>query len=77
MHDQRVKYNLIKPEPVFDKNAPIEDGVQRNVRYSNNPQDHDLDILKRKLMRTRFFHKEFNPVFTRKDVKQSLKDFVF
>jgi len=69
MLSQKHKYNLMKPQPVFDKNKPIEDGVQRNVRYSNNPLDLNLDILKRKLMKTRFFHKDFNPIFTQQDVK--------
>lgn len=47
------------------------------VRYSNNPNDTDIDLIIEKLMRNRSWHKDFDPVLGQEKVRFFIRDLIF
>jgi hypothetical protein len=63
----------VKPTPL----KPPEHVVPPTVRYSNNPNDTDIDLIIEKLMRNRSWHKDFDPVLGQEKVRFFIRDLIF
>ena len=67
MENVSAKSQLRVPEPVISK----------HVRISNNDKDADTDLISKKMMKARFFHRDFDPILAHEDTRNYIKDYIF